>query len=109
MIPIHYKIIAVLIFAAASYSGAFFFGVDYQKGKQAKKEVKVIYKKVKDHNEDIISLEKHTAIIAQKQAEYKKSLDDISLVDSSSDCPVSDLERVYNSTIDAANSVHFED
>lgn len=108
MIPIQYKIIAAVLFAVLYTGGSFLFGVDYQKGKEAVKDNKIIIADVGNHNEDVISLEKHTAIIAKKQAEYKKSLDSIPLAVPDIDCDISGLERVYNETIEAANSVHFE-
>jgi hypothetical protein len=108
MIPMQYKFLAAIVAIGVILSGTFLFGVDYQKGKEAKKTVKIIKAEVEDHNEDTISLEKHTAIIAQKQKEYQASLDSIPLVDNSITCGISSYERVYNEAIASVNSMHFE-
>lgn len=109
MIPTHYKILAVLLVVGAMLTGAFLFGVDYQKGKQAKQEKKIIITQVEDHNEDIISLEEHSRDIAKLEKQFEASLRAIPRVKPSPDCPVLDYERMYNETITTVNSVRVED
>jgi len=101
MIPIHFKLAAAVVML----SGAFWFGMDYQKGKQAKKEVKVIVKQVENHASDIKSLEKDTKKIAELERQLARSLADVRTVDVSITCPVRQLEQLHNETISAVNSM----
>ena len=106
MIPTHYKIIAAVLIIGASLSSAFLFGINYQKGKQAKQEVKVIKEQVENHNEDVKTLKKNTVDVIKKQAEHKKSLDRIPLVVPDIPCP--DYSNVWNETITITNQLRFE-
>ena len=107
MIPTHYKIIAAVLIIGASLSSAFLFGINYQKGKQAKQEVKVIKEQVENHNEDVKTLKKDSANVIKKQAEHKKSLDRIPLVVPSVACD-SGHNQLWNEAITLTNNLHFE-
>jgi hypothetical protein len=104
MIPLQYKFLAALLAIGAILSGAFLFGVDYQKGKQAKKEVKIIIKEVINSNEDSISQQKHTNDIAKIQKSHEKELRELRLVVGGDICAIGDIERLWNEAAIVANS-----
>ena len=106
--PKLFAVLAIIALLSGIGSGIYYVGYLNGVASEVKKDKKVLIAEVEDHNEDVISLKEHTAIIAEKQKQYKKSLENISLVDNSIPCPVVDLERVYNETIKAANSMHFQ-
>jgi len=90
-------------------SGAFWFGMDYQKGKQAKKEVKIIVKQVENHASDVKSLEKDTKKIAALKGRLVLALAGVRIVDNTIDCPIDEYERVYNNSRTIVNSMHRPD
>ena len=104
MIPMQYKFLAAIVAIGVILSGTFLFGVDYQKGKEAKKEVKIIKAEVEDHNEDTISQQKHTNDIAKIQKSHEKELRKLRLVVSGNTCAVGDIERLWNEAAIVANS-----
>ena len=101
-----YVVIGLIVSIAAS---CFWAGYQVASGKVAKQEKKIIIDQVENHNEDIISLEAHTAKITELEKRYQEKLSRIPSVPVDIDCPVDDFKRVWDEASAIANSVHIED
>lgn len=105
MIKVYLAIGFLAVYAAAVSYGTW----QIVSGKQAKQEVKIITTQVEDHNDDLISLAEHSAEIEQMARQYEAALRAIPRVHATSDCPVSELKRVYNEAIASVNSMRIPD
>jgi len=103
------RIIIITITLTALCSGSFFFGVDYQKGKEATKEVKEKKAEESNHASDTKSLAKDSKKIASLEKQLADSLANVHTVDVSSPCPLREHERVYNEASRAVNSMRRPD
>lgn len=101
-----YAGIGIILGVAAS---GFWAGYQIASGKAAKQENKIIIEQVENHNEDIISLEAHTAKVNALENEYKERLARIPSVPIDTHCPIDDFKRVWDEATAIANSVHIED
>lgn len=100
------RILISLVVVGSMLSGAFWFGMSYQRGLQAKKEVKVIVKQVENHASDAKSLEKDTKKIAALKGQLVLALANVRVVDNTISCPVDELQRVYDDSRTIVNSMH---
>ena len=102
------KVYLSIILLVGVISSSFWAGYQVASGREAKRENKVIKAEVINHNEDIISLEKHTNEIAEIQKRYQKELAKLSLVQPDSVCAVDDFSGLWNEAIAITNSMHIE-
>jgi predicted negative regulator of RcsB-dependent stress response len=103
-----YKIYILLGAFAASNLFTAWATYQVQSGKNAKKEIQVIIEKVDNHNEDIITLAKHSETIAKMEREFERSIRAIPRVNTINNCSVDEFKRVYNEANRAANSMSIE-
>ena len=108
MIPTHYKILAVLFVVGAMLTGAFFFGVDYQKGRQAKKEVKVIEEKIEDHNEDDKAIAETARTVEKKKIIYRDKIIYLPATVVDADCPNDPSAGLRRSVVESLDRSLFE-
>lgn len=102
MIKVYLAIGLLLAVTTAS----FWAGYQIASGKAIKQENHVIKEQVEDHNEDIRVIEKDSNDVAEKQAEHKKRLDSIPLVQPDTPCP--DHSILWHEAVTVTNNLHFE-
>ena len=103
------RILIIIALIGAIFSGGLFLGYQLATGQVAKKTVKVANTKIENHNEDTISLQRHSNDIAKIQKSYEKKLRELSLVPRGDSCNIGDFERVWNEAISITNSVQLSD
>lgn len=72
-------------------------------------EKEVIIEKVKNHNEDTISLSIHTKEIADLQKRFEASLRAIPRIVPNNICDIDEHKRVYNEAVRVVNSMPITD
>ena len=87
--------------------GAFWAGMEWEKGQVAQVEVEEIKVEVETHNENVITQEEHSKKMLQLERDLRSAFANSPRHDVSDDCPSDQLTIMRNNKIEIFNSTLF--
>lgn len=96
-----------LFLLVGAITGAFWAGMEWEKGQVAQDEAEEHTEEVETHNENTITQDDHEAAMLQLERDLRKKLTRSPRHDVSAPCPVDQLTVMRNNKIDGFNSTLF--